>query len=53
MVGGDDDLRLTVERASGKDVESPKHGKIDDKNEPHVGGNTWAGKMGGEKAANL
>jgi hypothetical protein len=24
-------------------VDKPKHGKEDEKNEPHVGGNTWAG----------
>lgn len=27
-------------------IDKPKHGKEDPKNEPHVGGNTWAG--GGE-----
>ena len=43
MLGGEEDLRLSIERASGKDVDSPKHGKIDEKNAPHVGGNTWAG----------
>ncbi|NXS98788.1 VWA8 protein, partial [Jacana jacana] len=25
------------------DVSSPKHGKVDPDNMPHVGGNTWAG----------
>ena len=35
-----------LERVSGKDVDSPKHGKLDSKNEPHVGGNTWAGGTG-------
>ena len=29
MIGNDDDLTLTVDRESGLDVESPKHGKID------------------------
>ena len=29
MIGSDDDLRLTIDRESGADVESPKHGKID------------------------
>lgn len=24
---------------------APKHGRVDEKNEPHVGGNTWAGGM--------
>lgn len=27
-------------------IDMPKHGKIDEKNEPHVGGNTWAGGTG-------
>ena len=27
-------------------LDKPKHGKEDDKNEPHVGGNTWAGYWG-------
>lgn len=35
------EIQLTVSHFSGKDVSSPKHGKIDEKNEPHVGGNTW------------
>ena len=46
MVGGDDDLTMTIKRDSGLDVDSPKHGKIDEKNDPHVGGNTWAGGTG-------
>jgi hypothetical protein len=28
-------------------VDTPKHGKEDEKNEPHVGGNQWAGGTGG------
>jgi hypothetical protein len=32
---------------------SPKHGKEDPKNEPHVGGNTWAGGTGGSDTAGL
>ena len=53
MIGGDNDLSMSVERASGKHVDSPKHGKIDAKNEPHVGGNTWAGGTGGRDTAGL
>lgn len=45
-------LQATKERVSGLDVSSPKHGKVDPKNEPHVGGNTWAGGTGGMKSAN-
>merc|ERR1719369_678216 len=44
---------MSNDRASGKDVDSPKHGKIDSKNEPHVGGNTWAGGTGGRDTAGL
>ena len=32
---------------------NPKHGKIDPKNDPHVGGNTWAGGSGGSDTAGL
>jgi MoxR-like ATPase len=32
---------------------SPKHGKFDEKNDPHVGGNTWAGGSGGSDTAGL
>lgn len=39
------EIQLTVERTSGLSVSSPKHGKEDPKNEPHVGGNTWAGML--------
>lgn len=35
------------------DVSSPKHGKEDPKNDPHVGGNTWAGGTGGRDTAGL
>ena len=40
-------------RDSGKDVDSPKHGKIDADNAPNVGGNTWAGGTGGRDTAGL
>lgn len=44
---GDENIQLTKERYSGSDVKNPKHGKVDPKNEPHIGGNTWAGGTGG------
>ena len=53
MIGTDDDLKLTINRESGADVDSPKHGKIDENNDPHVGGNTWAGGTGGRDTAGL
>lgn len=46
-------VQLTVNRHSGLDTEAPKHGKEDPKNEPHVGGNTWAGGTGGRDTAGL
>ena len=52
-MGGDEDLSMSIDRASGKDVDSPKHGKIDSKNEPHIGGNQWAGGTGGRDTAGL
>ena len=53
MIGGGDDLTMTVERESGLDVTDPKHGKIDPNNDPHVGGNQWAGGTGGRDTAGL
>lgn len=46
-------LQLTVERHSGLDTSEPKHGKVDPNNDPHVGGNTWAGGTGGRDTAGL
>ncbi|XP_023941851.1 von Willebrand factor A domain-containing protein 8 [Bicyclus anynana] len=46
-------IQMTIERTSGKDVSSPKHGKEDPENQPHVGGNTWAGGTGGRDTAGL
>lgn len=47
------EIQLTIERTSGLSVSLPKHGKEDPKNEPHVGGNTWAGGTGGRDTAGL
>lgn len=49
MVGEPQDLTSTPRFG----VESPKHGKIDPNNDPHVGGNTWAGGSGGSDTAGL
>lgn len=35
------------------DTKGPKHGKEDPNNDPHVGGNTWAGGTGGRDTAGL
>uniref|UniRef100_A0A7M4DXF6 von Willebrand factor A domain-containing protein 8 n=1 Tax=Crocodylus porosus TaxID=8502 RepID=A0A7M4DXF6_CROPO len=55
MIGQEDGrpVQITIERDSGLDVSSPKHGKIDLDNMPHVGGNTWAGGTGGRDTAGL
>ncbi|XP_039733144.1 von Willebrand factor A domain-containing protein 8 isoform X5 [Pteropus medius] len=54
MIGqGDGHMQITINRDSGKDVSSPKHGKEDPDNMPHVGGNTWAGGTGGRDTAGL
>uniref|UniRef100_A0AAG5DY10 von Willebrand factor A domain-containing protein 8 n=1 Tax=Anopheles atroparvus TaxID=41427 RepID=A0AAG5DY10_ANOAO len=47
------ELQLTVRSTSGKEVAGPKHGRVDPNNEPHVGGNTWAGGTGGRDTAGL
>ena len=44
---------MTIERTQSGDVSGPKVGKIDPKNVPHVGGNTWAGGTGGRDTAGL
>ena len=51
--GGREIPRVSRERFSGEDVKYPKHGRVDPKNEPHVGGNTWAGGTGGRDTAGL
>ncbi|XP_028846499.1 von Willebrand factor A domain-containing protein 8 [Denticeps clupeoides] len=55
MIGSEDGrpVQITVQRDSGQDVSSPKHGKVDPNNAPHVGGNQWAGGTGGRDTAGL
>eukprot|EP00952_Eustigmatos_sp_NYUAD-ZCMA_P005492 23940-Eustigmatos_ZCMA.PRE.1 len=62
MFGGDGsrgpvDVRLDMPMARPStpktSASTPKHGKEDEKNEPHVGGNTWAGGTGGSDTAGL
>ena len=50
--------RITFRDKDGKSVpktglDRPKEGKHDEKNDPHVGGNTWAGGTGGSDTAGL
>jgi len=37
---------VTYEKESRQVADGPKHGKVDENNAPHVGGNTWAGGTG-------
>lgn len=46
-------IQITKERESGRKADGPKHGKIDPKNAPHHGGNTWAGGTGGSNTAGM
>lgn len=52
-VGAEADLQITYDRDTVDDVSSPKHGKHDPTNAPHVGGNMWAGGTGGRDTAGL
>ena len=45
--------KATTSEETLKDLRGPKHGKVDLKNAPHVGGNTWAGGSGGRDTAGL
>ncbi|KAJ3214369.1 hypothetical protein HDU67_001757 [Dinochytrium kinnereticum] len=49
-------LSMRIEKAATNappEASDPKHGKVDDKNDPHVGGNQWAGGTGGSDTAGL
>ena len=47
-------VQITKEKeGKTEDPEHPKHGKVDPNNDPHVGGNTWAGGTGGRDTAGL
>ncbi|XP_070067126.1 von Willebrand factor A domain-containing protein 8 isoform X2 [Drosophila virilis] len=46
-------LQLSIQQNSGLDVSGSKLGKFDQNNEPHVGGNTWAGGSGGRDTEGL
>ncbi len=50
---GSQDPQLTIERDKVGDIDTPKHGKIDPNNAPHIGGNVWAGGVGGRDTAGL
>lgn len=44
---------ISFEPTGSTALDKPKYGKVDPKNEPHVGGNTWAGGSGGRDTAGL
>ncbi|WAR13926.1 VWA8-like protein [Mya arenaria] len=46
-------VTVTYEKESARTADGPKHGKEDKNNDPHVGGNTWAGGTGGSNTAGL
>lgn len=39
-------VQITYDKDEVGDLSDPKFGKIDPSNDPHVGGNTWAGGTG-------
>ncbi|TMW60750.1 hypothetical protein Poli38472_000792 [Pythium oligandrum] len=53
------DLKINGSSAHGREsvprtgLDKPKYGKDDPNNDPHVGGNTWAGGTGGSDTAGL
>ncbi|CAB4069483.1 von Willebrand factor A domain-containing protein 8 [Lepeophtheirus salmonis] len=53
MMGAGNRHQLTISKDEVGDLSSPKHGKVDPENTPHVGGNTWAGGTGGRDTAGL
>ncbi|XP_069745676.1 von Willebrand factor A domain-containing protein 8 isoform X2 [Narcine bancroftii] len=55
MIGQQDGrpIQVTIQKDSGLDVTTPKHGRVDVHNMPHIGGNTWAGGTGGRDTAGL
>eukprot|EP00057_Strongylocentrotus_purpuratus_P027672 XP_011682146.1 PREDICTED: von Willebrand factor A domain-containing protein 8 [Strongylocentrotus purpuratus] len=55
MIGTAEDakLQITYDKDEVGDLSEPKFGKIDPSNDPHVGGNQWAGGTGGRDTAGL
>ncbi|KAG6609345.1 von Willebrand factor A domain-containing protein 8 [Phytophthora cinnamomi] len=57
-ITSDLDLKVDGARVGGPSIpktglDTPKYGKDDPNNDPHVGGNTWAGGTGGSDTAGL
>jgi von Willebrand factor A domain-containing protein 8 len=49
--GGEQSLEIEYLTGGRTDLSGPKHGKVDPENQPHVGGNQWAGGSGGRDTA--
>ncbi|CAM4751562.1 unnamed protein product [Rotaria magnacalcarata] len=50
---GQQSLDIEYMKGGKTDLSGPKHGKVDPENNPHVGGNQWAGGSGGRDTAGL
>ncbi|CAF3396834.1 unnamed protein product [Rotaria sp. Silwood1] len=50
---GEHSLDIEYLKGGKTDLSGPKHGKVDPENNPHVGGNQWAGGSGGRDTAGL
>ncbi|CAF4697836.1 unnamed protein product, partial [Rotaria sp. Silwood2] len=50
---GQHSLDIEYLKGGKTDLSGPKHGKVDPENNPHVGGNQWAGGSGGRDTAGL
>ena len=48
---GEHSLDIEYLKNGKTDLSGPKHGKVDPENQPHVGGNQWAGGSGGRDTA--
>lgn len=48
---GEHSLEIEYLKDGKTDLSGPKHGKVDPENQPHVGGNQWAGGSGGRDTA--
>ncbi|XP_041484897.1 von Willebrand factor A domain-containing protein 8-like isoform X2 [Lytechinus variegatus] len=55
MIGTAEDakLQITYDKDEVGDISEPKFGEIDQSNNPHVGGNRWAGGTGGRDTAGM
>ena len=50
---GEHSLDIEYLKGGKTDLSGPKHGNVDPENQPHVGGNQWAGGSGGRDTAGI